>query len=325
MKKTLSFITLLVSFILTTTTSCNKGDEPTPQTIDSIKSVLPKQITILPEDSDSMVVSFKYDTLNHKVELYQDDPSTPDLYDQLLITSTFNSDGYLVNYIINTNLFDDTFNNAIVNISRASDNKINYIAYNDLVQNRKDTSNYTYETTPNGTQISVAGYYAYFEETLTHYNYDNQNKLISYSFEEDPEPTAQFSYNSNNSVSKIVKTGDFANVSEFSYTSGIADDKEDLLGRILLGKDYYLWDLKELSPFTEYLDADYDDYPISLTDPYHFTRMLDTHRPDASPTGIEGLSVAYELNQNKLLSKITVTWEADSQSPAYTIIMKLKY
>lgn len=327
MKKTLSLIALLVSFILTTNTSCNKGDEPKPQIVDSVKSILPKQIVFLPEDSDSTVVSFKYDTLNHKVELYQDDPSTPDLYDKLIITSTFNNDGYLINYIINTDVFYYTsFDNATVTINRASDNKINYIAYNDLDNDRKDTSYYTYKPVSGGTEITTAGYYSYFENDTTNYNYDNDNKLLSYQILGNVFETAQFSYNPNNSVSKIVKTGgDFDNVSDFSYTSGIPDDKEDMLGRILFGKDYYLWDLKELSPFTTYLDADYDDYPISLTDPYHLTRMLDTHRPDAAPTGVEGLSIAYELNENKLLSKVTITTEAVGQFPAYIEILKLKY
>ena len=311
MKKTLSLITVLVSLILTSTTSCNKGNEPTPQTIDSVKSILPKQVIFNSDNPDSLIVSFKYDTLNHKVELYEDDPATSNLYDKLVITSTFNNDGYLVSYEINTDKFDETdFDNAVINLNRASKNEINYIAYYDREFNRKDTTFYTYEPVSNGTKITTIGYQSYFEDT-TYYNYDKENKLLSYQFSYGDPVNSQFYYNLNGSLSKIVKTGgDYENLAEFSYTSGLPDDKENMMDRILLGKDYYLWDLKVLSPFTVYLDGDFDDYPLSLTDPYHLTRMQDTHRPTSfQPDGKEGLNISYELNENKLLSKLTVKYD----------------
>lgn len=82
------------------TTSCNKGDVPTPQTIDSIKSILPKQIIIdYPSQFgvlEDKVISLKYDTANYKIELYDDDTTNTNPYDKLLATYSFNKDGYLI-------------------------------------------------------------------------------------------------------------------------------------------------------------------------------------------------------------------------------------
>jgi hypothetical protein len=309
----ISYLIFLIGFIITTNTSCNKGDEPTPEIIDSVKSILPKQIIFyqISDEPDSLRLSLKYDTVNRKVELYEDDPATPDLYDKLAMRSTFNDDGYLVKFEMNSDKFlDASFYDATININRASNNEINYIAYDDRDINQKDTSIYTYKPVGDGTEITTSGYQSYFEGTVS-YKYDKDNKLLSYQFQ--PNTTygiAQFYYNTNNSISKVEKTGgDYDNVAEFSYTSGIPDDKEDVLGRVLFGKDYYLWDLKDMNPFIFYLDADYDDYPISFTDPYHITRMQDTHKPDADPDGIEGVNISYELNENKLVSKVTIKYD----------------
>ena len=309
MKTTIYLSLLLLLTFVFITVSCNKNvDNIPPETIDSVKAILPKQVILVNGTTDTLVTtSFKYDTLNHKVELYEDNRATPNLFDKLVITFSFNNDGYLIGYLINTDIFGNTsFDNALITINRASDNKIKYIAYYDREKGEKDTTFFTYELINGNTKIAVKGDWAYLEGN-TDYTYDANNKLLSYQFAGGGSEIARFNYNPNNSLSKVVKTGgDFDNVIDFSYASGLPDDKENMLERILLGKDYYLWDLKVLSPFTFYLDADYDDFPISFTDPYHFTRMQDTHKPNAAPTGIEGFNMIYNVNQDKLLSKITI-------------------
>lgn len=321
MKHTLYLITLFAGFLLTISSCKKDADQLPPETIDSVKSVLPKQI-ILTDNEDSLIISFKYDTANHKVELYEDDPSTSNLYDKLAITYTFNRDGYLVSYVINTDkLYGSNYENATVNINRAGDNKINYVAYDIRDYNQKDTTFYTYQSESGGTKVTTKGIEATFEG-ITTYRYDNNYDLLEFQGE---YAYATFQYNPNKSINKITGMGAGDNVTDFLYSSGIPDEKEDWLSRLLLGKDHYLWDLMELNPFVFWLDPDYDSYLVSATNPYHLTHMKDTHQPDASPTGIEDATITYELNDQKLLSKVSFTVEAVGQFPAYTEIIKIKY
>jgi hypothetical protein len=304
MKNTLFLVTILVSFILINF-SCQKNVDPaSPETVDSIKSNLPKQVIWLGFPNNA-VLSIKYDTTNHKIELYEDDTTNSNPYDKLVISYAFNNDGYLVNYTINTtNTFLDVyFDHGTVNINRGTDNKIIYIAFDDQDMNRKDTSFYTYQLVSGGINISSSG--GGYHENNTTYHYDNNNNLIDYHGDPLIDYSATFTYNTNNSPNKILVNSPSDNETNFLYSSGIPDAKEDLLFKLLLGKDNYLWDLKELYPFIFYLTPDYDDYDFSATNPYHLTYMKDTHQPDASPTGIEEATLTYELNDNKLLSKVT--------------------
>lgn len=292
--------------VSTITSSCSKDLKPTPMEVDSLKSVLPKQIIYeVPgtgQGAHTNVVSIKYDTINHLIQLYEDDTTNANPYDKLLASYSFNNDGYLVTFEIRANnLADLYFTNEIVEIHRLSNNNISYIVYNDRDYNQTDTTFYKYQTVAGRTDISTDGIGGYFENN-TIYHYDNNFRLMAY---ENDYASGNFSYNLNNSISKIVGKGIGDNVAEFSYASGISDEKEDLTGRLFTGKDYYLWDLKELNPFVFNLDADYDNFSISATNPYHITTMKDTHQPDASPTGIEEGTFTYELNENKLLSKVT--------------------
>lgn len=326
MKNTLYLITLLAGFLLTISSCKKNADQVPPETIDSVKSVLPKQIIWTTEGIEADIISIKYDTLNHKIELYKDDTTNSNPYDQLVISYSFNNDGYLVSCVINnpllyTPLLNMNFENTTVSINRKSDNKINYIAYDDRDYHRKDTTFYTYQSESGATKITTSGLSGYFEGS-TIYRYDDNCNLLEYQGE---YANATFQYNPNNSISKMIGKGIGDNVADFSYSSGIPDDKEDLLCRLLVGKDYYLWDLKDLYPFQFALDSDYDNYLISATNPFHLTHMKDTHQPDAAPTGIEDATMAYELNDQKLLSKVTFVTEAVGQFPAYTETIKIKY
>jgi len=266
----LAFFSLFIS-----TTSCNKDDEPTPERVDSIKSVLPKQIIWKVLDQDSIIISIKYDTANHKIELYADDPSTSNLYDKLGSTYTYNNDGYLVNF-----------------------SQADY----DHAGNGKDTTFYNYQSVSNGVNITTT---SDFGTVL--YKYDNNYNLLQYQGATADDYSATFQNNANNSINKMLVTGFFegTNESAFSYSSAIPDDKEDLLCRLLIGKDYYLWDLKKLYPFLFYLNIDYDNYMISATNPFHLTSMKDTHESNSDGISIEEATLTYELNSSKLLSKVT--------------------
>ncbi len=159
------------------TTSCQKELDPfTPEKIDSVKSILLKQMILDSGQPDSAIFSFKYDTLNHKVEVYEDDPSTPGIFDKMVITSTFNKDGYLLNFNINTNQFyNANYMDAVITINRTSDNKINYIANYNRENEEKDTIFFTYESVSEGIRIATERTMAYFG-----YNYLRMIKITSF-------------------------------------------------------------------------------------------------------------------------------------------------
>ena len=313
------FISILVIFISVSITSCNKGDEPKPDQVDSIKSVLPKQIIWNEGVTTATIFSIKYDTANYKIELYEDDTTNSNPYDRLAISYAYNKDGYLITFDTNISGFwGGIFDNGTVSIKRNEDNRIIYIAYNDRDYNETDTSFYNYESVNGGTNISsIGGFNGYFEGT-TVYNYDVDNKLLAYSSDMG-QGNATFSYNANNSLKQIISQGIGDNQSDFSYASGIPDEKADAFYKILLGKDYYLWDLSDLFPFTFYLDPDYDNYFISATNQYHLTNMKDTHQPDGG-SGIEEAILSYKLNENNLLSHVTFKIDGDLEGD-----IKLKY
>lgn len=313
------FISILVILISVSITSCNKGDEPKPDQVDSIKSVLPKQIIWNEGVTTATVFSVKYDTTNYRIELYQDDTTNSNPYDRLAISYAYNKDGYLTGFDTNISEFwGGIFDNGSATIKRDADNKIIYIAYDDRDYNEKDTSFYNYESVNGGTNISsIGGFNGYFEGT-TVYNYDGNNKLLAYSTDMG-QNSATFSYNANNSVKQIISNGIGNNQSDFSYTSGIPDAEADAFYELLLGKDYYLWDLSNLFPFNFYLDPDYDNYFISATNQYHISKMKDTHQPDGG-SGIEEAILNYELNGDKLLSHVIFKVDGELEGD-----IKIKY
>jgi hypothetical protein len=311
-------ISLLIILISVSVTSCNKGDEPKPDQVDSIKAVLPKQI-IWNQDVLTTVFSVKYDTSNYRIEFYEDDTTNSNPFDRLAITYAYNKDGYLIGFDTDIpGFWGSIFDNGSATIKRDADNKIIYIAYDDRDFNEKDTSFYNYESVNGGTNISsIGGYNGYFEGT-TVYNYDADYKLLAYSSDMG-QSTATFSYNSNNSVQQIISHGFVDNQSEFSYTSGIPDEQADRFYELLLGKDYYLWDLSDFFPFSFYLDPDYDNYLISATNQFHVTKMKDTHQPDGG-SGVEEATINYELNEDGLLSHAIFKIDGELEGD-----IKLKY
>lgn len=294
------------------TISCSKDSTSTPDQIDSLKSILPKQIIYeVPgagQGAGINVVSIKYDTLNRNIQLYEDDTTNANPYDVLLATYRFNQDGYLLQFeSTDHSLANMDYQNTIIDFHREANNNISYITYRDKSKavEYTTTTAYTYKTESGGTVITTEGSNAYFFGACD-YHYDANFNLISYqaSYYTD-YANGILSYNANNSINKISGLGVGENLTEFSYTSGMPDQKEDLLERVLLGKDYYLWDLKLLNPFVFDLDMDYDNFLLSATNPFHVTSMKDTHQPDASPTGIETATFTYELNKEQLLWKVT--------------------
>ncbi len=101
---------------------------------------------------------------------------------------------------------------------------------------------------------------------------------------------------------------------KFVYGSGIADSNEDLLSKILLGKDYYLPHLGRLYPFK--FDFNYEITPafISATNPYHPGNVTFTYTNSSTGPEIFEAASAYQFNDMKLLSKVTFDVVGDSEA-----------
>jgi hypothetical protein len=296
----------LTAIILIASASCQKEtDTPGPGTIDSLKAVLPKQIfytdlTLSPANGTD-VASIKYDTANGKIELYIDDTTNSNPYDQLATSYIYNKSGYLVSHKI----FDAGVVEESYSIERSADNKVINIAHLDNFINIKDTTFFNYQIVSGGTKITTIEHFYYpaspvFIDT-TFYTYNTDFKLTQ--ILKSGGAITTYEYNTNNSIKKLLfLSPDISNETNFFYTSGLADGKEDVLLRTILGKDFYIQNIKNLYYFTSFADNEY--ITVSATDPYHPTRMQDIGNNNGF-ISTEERTWSYELNAQQLLSKVT--------------------
>lgn len=185
MLRPLICILTIVLFSGLTISSCKKDADPPPQTGgDSIKSVLPPQITTIKTyasgGKDSSVISIKYDTANHHIELYVANATNTKPFDQLAVRYTYNNDGYLVE--INgyeENSFVDIPDHMNLMINRGNDNKIIDIKYFDEKHVLRVTSFYSYQTIGDTTIIKTIDHQDGYNDDTLYYKFTNDHKLIS--------------------------------------------------------------------------------------------------------------------------------------------------
>jgi hypothetical protein len=229
--------------------SCQKtNDNPTSSQIDSIASALPKQI-IDAYTFDSLnlgtstvthtyVVSIKYDTINHRIDLYEDDTTNSNPYDALLATYKYNNDGFLTSFTqssIDYSRFGTTFT---ATINRNADNTISSIVDVPISGGWVDSTIYTYQALNGDKSISTV-LRSYENQLLDYtykvtYNYNADNSLTKVSNED--QGTYTYSYNPNNSLQSFSLQGtDITANANYSYSSGLPDQKADVFLRTLLG------------------------------------------------------------------------------------------
>lgn len=115
------YLLLALPALLLLNSSCSKTDTILPPDVDSVISLLPKQVIVNdPSESYSAVFSIKYDTAHLKIEAYSDDTTNTNPYDVLILVHTFNDSGYLVS-------INDIGGGTTTDIHRAPDNKIIWI------------------------------------------------------------------------------------------------------------------------------------------------------------------------------------------------------
>ncbi len=278
--------------------SCSKTDTPLIPPVDSLTSLLPKQIISIesdPNSPNSIVISIKYDTANLKIDLYQDDTTNTNPYDVLAGTYTYNTSGYLVS-------INDFAGDQTVQVQRASNNNIIWIRRNAPSDEDLDTTFYQYRQAGANTIISTTA------------NSYNAGVLISSQNETDTYNAAfklvnvagafgyldTLIYNANGSLSKSIATDGVDNYQDtYTYNAGIADGTGDPVLNVFMGKDAYIGGIREYYPISLL-----NNMPaLSGTDPYHVTRLLSTKNGATN----EDRAYVYQLNAQNLLSKITIT------------------
>ena len=335
--KSIFFIATFVSLLTgICTISCNKDQTPEPQQVDSIKSILPKQIIIdYPSQLGALedkVVSFKYDTANYKIELYRDDTTNTNPYDELLSTYTFNKDGYLIKSTgVELYQFSDETD---VTINRTADNKITSVIYH-YTDDDDATFSFKYEPLTGSTKITTAYHLDEYETDTAIYEYSNDGRILGIPVFQGTQnmyypPTSSgmndefiYTYNADKSLSGVSREtyGEVYIKMKLDYSSGIPVGDIDWLSELLLGKDYYLLNLSVLNPFSFFVAGEIDPYIISATCPYHVSHIEETIQSDPN---VINATMSYQLNDKNLLSSVVLK-SINSQYGTFTTGMYFKY
>ncbi len=332
MKNTLYLITILASFLVTISSCKKETSQEQPETIDSMKSILPKQIIInypsqlsLLEDK---VISFKYDTANYKIELYRDDTTNTNPYDELLATYTFNKDGYLIKST-GLELYEFSDETDVI-INRTADNKITSIIYH-YADDDDATFTFKYEPLTGGTKITTAYNFGYEPDTAI-YEYSNDGRILSIPVFQGtqnmyypPATNDQFTYtyNADKGLTGVTRAfyGQASNKMKMDYSSGIPVSDKDWLSELLLGKDYYLLNLSVLNPFSFFVAGEIDPFIISATNRNHVSHIEET---SSFESNVINATMTYQFNDKNLLSSVVLT-SVNSQYGTFITSMRFKY
>ncbi len=329
-----SLFAALIPVLILILSSCGKNqDKAANVTTDSLNTTLPKQI-IVTQTYDSLgfgtstvthnyVISIKYDTANQHIQLYLNDTTNTNPYDVLAATYTFNQAGYLILFTQNNVDYGSSLlMNGQVTINRNPDNTINNIVNTQPGFDGEDSTLYSYQSVNGGTSISTITH-SYESQVLTDsytvdYIFDTENKLTKV-IDQDLG-TLNFSYNSNNSLNTFsLQEANLTLNGNYFYASSLPDGKADTFLQTLLGKDFFLFDIKMLDPFIlTAVNADFGYITSSITDPHHVTSATAQGNIYNTPFSTSATWMYQTGNQNRV-TKITF---AEDNS---TFIYKLTY
>jgi hypothetical protein len=303
--------------------SCSKNtSDPIPPQADSILSRLPKQFIFAGFNSDGAaevkVYAIKYDTTNLKIDIYLDDTTTSNPFDELLINYTYNKDGYLSSYVLSAGARDKILNT----INRGADNKINWIAHIDEVDQENDTTFFTYSSFPDSTVINTSIHQALPVSSIINnrYTYNTLGQIVRSELG-DGNTLQNFEYNPNGSIKKksSLSSGTYEYTYDLNFTYSSADFNPvyDSLKVLLLGKDFYLENINDFYPFSFYTNA----FTYSFTDPFGLIKSNEVYKfPDAS-TSDDIYIWRQERNDRMLLTK-TILTEGMGEGPYLSLELK---
>lgn len=272
---------------------------------------LPKQF-VLKHFTDSYIEvwSMQYDTANRRINVYYDDTTNANPYDVLKASYQFNAAGYLVKSINSDGTDEET---SI--ISRDANNRIRYITNHDEYFEYPDTSFYTYESIGDSVRISIERY-AYFdmdvEKSLYTYTYKNNSLQKLRLNSSDFLYTYQYQQNKLTNI-EWVRNDDFIRMA-MGYQTANPDESRDLFQELILGKDYYLQDLRDMYFFFLFRDSKF--LTLSASDPHHLASFSFAYKSE-DDEGMFRTVCTYEFNDKK--QPVSIFMESEEYTAQYLI------
>ena len=270
--------------------------------ISSVETITEQPSTTLPqkiiftdwEETTSTVLAIKYDTADNSINIYQDDTTTTNQYDQLRYSYQYNADGYLIQYIDHLGLEKGTRQ-----IVRDQANRIQYITNHDYFNRDIDTSFYTYDFAGPSLQITAKRKSDFFVgsdfiQTVIFTYKDNLLQTLQY-----VQDSLNYTFEYNGSMLTGIKSANTDHQTTFfcSYQTSNPENKRDELLELILGKDYYLYDLREMYFFALYRLP----YVVllSASDPHHVSASAYSYKDDENDL-IKSETYRYTFNEKQL-------------------------
>lgn len=259
--KSLALILLAILFLGSLHSCQQEVSFPLPGK-DSTAAIDSGKIIQITYESDSLRVvnNIQYDTAGRKINIYEDDTTTANPYDQLVTRYSYNSAGYLQKY----EELGDPMSVRTIEFLRDGANKLNRIVVNSMQMGgmEYDTFALSYHNTGAYTVLYMVNLDSATKagRQWTMYNSSNQyESVINKDYDSAAGPyysfcRQTFSYNTDGTLQQHTKADTFSYVPPVqqaittNYTSYEQNVKPTLsnLFKTIMGKDGYLFELQEL-------------------------------------------------------------------------------
>jgi len=306
---------LFVSFLFPVFIACQKQissfEEEEIDQPEEVIQQLPKQF-VLKHITDSYIEvwSMQYDTTNRRINVYYDDTTNANPYDLLKASYQFNADGYLIKLIDNDGSDEET---SI--ISRDANNRIKYITNHDEYFENPDTSFYSYENIGDSVRVSIERF-AYLDQDVERrfyaYTYKNnslQNLRLNSS---DFLYTYQYQQNKLTNM-EWVRNGDFIRMA-MTYQTPAPEESRDLFQELILGKDHYLQDIRDMYFFFLFKDSNF--LTLSASDPHHLSSFSFAYKNE-NEEGEFRTVCTYKFNERG--QPVSIFMESEEYTAQYLI------
>lgn len=298
-------------YLLPVKKEINSLEEEETEQPEEILGQLPKQFVLKHfTDNYTEVWSMQYDTANRRINVYYDDATNTNLFDVLKASYQFNAAGYLVKFI---NSFGS--DQKISVILRDADNRIKYITNHDEYFEDIDTSFYTYESSGNQLRLSVERR-AYLDQRVEMFvdSYTYTNNLLQSMQPNTTGSEIVYQYQQG----KLVNTGwaangDFFNMS-VTYQTADPNESGDLFLKLILGRDHYVQDIRDLYFFFLFKDSRY--LTLSASDSHHINSFSFVYKNEEEE-GSDKTVCSYEFNERG--QPVSIFMQSEEYNAQYLI------
>ncbi len=307
---------LSVCFLFPIVIACQKqisslDEEEEIEQPEEVIQQLPKQF-VLKHFTDAYIEvwSMQYDTVNRRINVYYDDTTNANPYDALKASYQFNASGYLIKFIDSDGTDEET---SI--IARDANNRIRYITNHDEYFRNPDTSFYTYENIGDSVRVSIDRH-GYFDQDVekSSYVYTYKNNSLQNLRLNSSNFLYTFQYQQNKLTNmEWVRNGDFIRMA-MTYQTPAPDESRDLFQELILGKDHYLQDIRDMYFFFLFKDSRF--LTLSASDPHHLASFSFAYKSE-DDEGTFGTVCTYEFNDKG--QPVSIFMESDEYTAQYLI------